>query len=625
MKKLLVFLISFGFVTFTNAQSSYLTKDIIVTQKKNINVGSLSSNSDYFPQLTHLQFPTPGSPAKGTTPINPNNVNRSTKEISLDAQIPILLRNFEGNQQQNGTPNDNDLAISNNGIIVSVINSNIAMYNQGGELLKEISLEEFSSAFNIINIKYDPKVLFDPIEEKFILVYLNGNLDSTSRIIVAFSQTSDPTGDWNVYMLNGNPLDNKTWSDYPSIGISNEDLFISFNTFFNGSENNSGFVEGTFWQINKSDGYTNKDELRTRYYSNILPGASRAIFNTNPVNGSLKPYGNHFYLISNLNREFESDLFYICKVTNSLSSGNAQLEVRELRSDVPYYESINAEQFYTRQVKELRTNDSRVLGALLHKGVLHAVGNTKTQRTNGIPTFYHLIVENFDKLGEEPQLNIYPTDTLQLGFPRIAFCGNDTDKQTFVIATSYAGKDIKAGCGALFFEENKYSKINIVKEGEGIINILPQTADRWGDYTGIQTKYNEPALVWMGGNYAKTDASANFFHRNGTWIAEYANPNNWASVKTASKTAIENTKLYPNPVKKNQFVSVEFNANWGEFYDFVITDINGRVLKTIIKNNAKAGLNRFTITPPSSLSSGAYFLQIRNSSTMLGTQKFVID
>ena len=76
---------------------------------------------------------------------------------------------------------------------------------------------------------YDPKVIYDPMEDRFVLIFLLGNAPPSTYIVTCFPETSDPTGDWNVYFLDGDPFSTGHWSDYPAIALSEEELFITIN------------------------------------------------------------------------------------------------------------------------------------------------------------------------------------------------------------------------------------------------------------------------------------------------------------------------------------------------------------------------------------------------------------
>ena len=68
-----------------------------------------------------------------------------------------MLTGFQGNPYNFSVPNDNDVAISNDGMIVSVINSTINIYTETGEELYVVSLSAFSDTLDILESDFDPR------------------------------------------------------------------------------------------------------------------------------------------------------------------------------------------------------------------------------------------------------------------------------------------------------------------------------------------------------------------------------------------------------------------------------------------------------------------------------------
>ncbi|MEM7040751.1 MAG: hypothetical protein AAF570_27565, partial [Bacteroidota bacterium] len=169
---------------------------------------------------------------------------------SAPAAAPIIGRNFEGNLAGNSVPNDNSMAISNGGKIMSCINTNILGYDLNEDTIQfNESLAAWAFPLLISGSKFDPKVVYDPVEDRFILVVLNGSTPLVSRIIIGFSQTNDPEGDWNLYSVSGDPVQDSTWSDYPAISITEGELFITVNQIIPGEPWQTGFAQSIIWQI----------------------------------------------------------------------------------------------------------------------------------------------------------------------------------------------------------------------------------------------------------------------------------------------------------------------------------------------------------------------------------------
>ncbi len=63
-----------------------------------------------------------------------------------------------------------------------------------------------------------------------------------------------------------------------------------------------------------------------------------------------------------------------------------------------------------------------------------------------------------------------------------------------------------------------FSPVVTVKQGELSINRLTDSLERWGDYTGVQPKYNEEGVVWMSGSYGRPFAKESTRGRNGVQV-----------------------------------------------------------------------------------------------------------
>lgn len=258
----------FTFHSTVQAQESYKTMDLQFDKTAEIKVKDI--RKDWAPKLISLEAPFPGNQSFKhylelikqdiKAQIDYTNVRRETYKTG-DADMPIVKSSFMGNDYDFSVPCDNDIAISNDRKVISVVNSTIYMFDAdspGDTLLIDMSLDAFADTLQLVgavNNKYDPKVAYDPIEDKFILVCLNSSQDSNkTKIIVGFSQTNDPTGDWNLYTVDGNPLSTNTWSDYPMITITEDEFFITINSIGVNEPWETGFKQTFVWQIDKYSG-----------------------------------------------------------------------------------------------------------------------------------------------------------------------------------------------------------------------------------------------------------------------------------------------------------------------------------------------------------------------------------
>jgi hypothetical protein len=581
-----------------------------------VNVESIQE--DWAPSLQNMEMPKPGTNGiraelmkmkeENEKRFPRKNIN-SIKRSGINP--PGVMRNFIGNPYNNRVPNDNDLAISNAGQLISVINSTIYIYDVNADsILRTFTLDAFAQPLGLPHSKYDPKVVYDPLADKFVMVFLNGFLDSTSRIIVAFSQTNDAAGNWNVYALPGNPLNNSTWSDYPVIGISTHELFIGINTFTNGSSNNSGFTESCFWQIKLADGY-NGNPLTTAYYNNLKPAPTQydAIFNICPVKGGSTSYGPDMYLLSNRNLMAESDTFYVIHVSDTLP--NALISMDTVIAAVKYFMPPTARQA---NGHTFDTNDSRILGAFIENDTIQFVQSC-LDTASGNAAVYHGFITN---LNGTKQINaLILADTLDLGYPNISYAGNGSGDNRAIINVNHSSATTFSGWSAYNYDGNgNYSLRKQVKAGNTYVNILSGIYERWGDYTGSQRKYNEPGVVWAVGSYGNLVGATN--RRNATWIAELTLSG--ASLSVKNKSFSNKLELYPNPT--SDMIHTQFNIDKSNYLQFNIYDMNGKIVKQLMREYVKEGQNKFSFSI-ASLASGVYIFKIENENKLIFQQKFI--
>lgn len=538
----------------------------------------------------------------------PEQVTQTHKTLTADA--PVILKSFAGQGYQFSAPNDNHLAVGSNGKLISVVNTNMTAYDTSGTVLVSQSLASFADTLGVLGYTFDPRVIYDPAADRFIVTFLNGYLDSTSQIIIAFSKTPNPEGDWNFYLLNGNPLNNSTWSDYPAIGINQHELFLTYNTFTNGSTNNSGYTESTIWQIDKAKGYAG-DTLLTNYYYDIK-WAGDTLFNTMPVNGGITLYGpNMFFLNSNPFSTIGTDSIYVLEITNTIASGIATLQASSIQMGVNYYEPIEAKQ---RNNHTLITNDARVQSAILENNSLHFTLNSVNQ-SNQRPCVYYGRVTNFS--GSKNPIALILTDTIDLAYGAIAHLNDSNHPDAVVLGCLHSSNTTNAGHSAFYIDNSGLvSARSLVKGGGGILNVLSGTQERWGDYTGCAPQYGEPGSVWYAGSYSSNNA------RNMTWLSKIRVGQPITGIESENKQ-IEDLSIYPVPAQER--LSVSFNLKQGTLIEIVLLDLQGKIVKTVVKDYTRPGTIECSIRTDA-LPSGMYLMQVRDfSGLVLANRKFSVS
>ncbi len=224
----------------------------------------------------------------------------------IDVQVG---RNFETNHLFGGYPADNNLAISNSGKIVSVDNSSIAYFSENGDSIVQFGLawNDFYGVSSALSV-FDPKVLYDSYDDRFILVTLLKDAAYTdSRILLSFSQNNIGVDSisWNHYQIHCDsvytlPTQADFWFDYPSISVNKNEFFVSLNVFdFIGST--SLFEEAIILQINKSEGVIGLPNLIVKEWKDVEVSPGDNAFSIVPLMeaSQLNSYEDTMYFVSN--------------------------------------------------------------------------------------------------------------------------------------------------------------------------------------------------------------------------------------------------------------------------------------------------------------------------------------
>ncbi len=509
---------------------------------------------------------------------------------------PVMGQNLQGNDFNSTTPNDNDLSISNDGKLVSVQNNNIFRYNTLTKVASPvISLSAFFGSLGNTQTKYDPKTIYDPVADRFIILCLAGSNSSTTNILVGFSKTSDPDGAWNLYSLQGNPLNDGFWTDFPMIALTETEVVITVNHLFNNMPWQTGFKRSVIWQIKKSNGY-NGLPLNALLHS-AINYKNKAIRNLCPVKGDRKLYGPDIYFLSNRNLDPKNDTVFLVHLTDTIGSSLQQITVIPVVSDQVYLVPPSAKQ--PGNMGDLQTNDSRVLNALRSSGQIQYVQNT-LDTLSGFAAIMHGTI---DSIGTNPHIrsNLIRDKVLEFGYPAISWAGRDSSEKTVFISFNHTGLTVFPGHSAIAWDGTSYSSLVRTKAGLGYINII-NGDDRWGDYNGSQSRYNVPGEVWINGMFGKANT------QHATWIAQLSKF--VTGISGHANSAKVSFDISPNPFI-DQF-EIVFPLDKPEILSFAIFDMKGKLVKFLLEDRIKAGKNRFSFSGKS-LARGTYTLRIRSA------------
>lgn len=132
------------------------------------------------------------------------------------------------------------------------------------------------------NYTFDPKVLYDPYADRFLVLTLEVNdppgaaAGASSRLLLAASAGSDPTlGTWRMTAINARLTSGgvERWADFPGFAVDEEAIYVSANLF--AFDENGGSYGGVrIWVVPKAAFYAGTS-FTTRVldpYQGLTPG-----------------------------------------------------------------------------------------------------------------------------------------------------------------------------------------------------------------------------------------------------------------------------------------------------------------------------------------------------------------
>jgi hypothetical protein len=690
---LLFFFSAIGFVALTqNAQR----KTVLIERTAIVNPTLIEP--DFHAEITSLEAPLPDGDSYRSFLMNQKvlakehhqnqpkkSENTFQSKTNFEPQIgaTFIPKRYTNNGLElliyGGIPSDNTMAISNDGIALVAMNSLI----YGRDLVNDTAVFADYRIFirSLANgsagsTYYDPKLYYDPIADRFICAMLKDFDPERSEVVICFSSSSDPNDEWYVYNLPGNPLDNNRWTDFPVITVTNDKLYFTANLIIPDVSWQTGFDGSIIWEMDKQLGYEGAASVNAHLYSDIKYD-NKFIRNLHAVQGA-DGVTEDLILLSNRNFDIENDTIFFLQ----LKDGN--LTIDAIKSDLPYGVPPNARQQDTDTsdpTMGLQTNDARVLGAIRFDDHIQFVSNTMNPAT-GFSAIYHGTIHN---ITDVPSISatIIGDNIRDYAYPNIAWSGNeDCDKET-IIAFNHSSFTDFPGVSALHYSnEQEYSNVITVKEGLNFVNRLPGGYERWGDYFGLQRKYNEPGKVYSFGylamannnnsgyfaelispdtskltlnlslaeavNICNNTVNLNILYGEAPFEIFWTTPNfsglssalsmnNLCQGDTVSVTVsdsrgcqesiifiipkanLENgVSVFPNP--SSDMIAIQFNLDEASLIKVELYDHNGRLVKVIREQHTKEGLNEltFSLNP---LAAGQYAVVLYKNEVKLETHK----
>ena len=188
-----------------------------------------------------LMVPRPDSEGESDVAEEQAATVASTKGMS-----PGLDASFISLGQSSTTVPDTNGAVGPSHLMVT-FNDRVGFQDREGTMLDSMTLNSFWSALGVTDA-FDPKVVYDPHVDRFIMVTCAQRRSSSSSMLLGVSLTDDPTGSWDLWQFDGDS-GNQRWVDYPSLGFTANRITFTSNMFSIGGDLFQGV---NVWVIDKS-------------------------------------------------------------------------------------------------------------------------------------------------------------------------------------------------------------------------------------------------------------------------------------------------------------------------------------------------------------------------------------
>ena len=465
-------------------------------------------------------------------------------------------RTARNGNQFSTEPPDQGLAVGG-GFVLEAVNSALNVYDTDGiqQLLRPVAMSEFfglppginrTTGFNGV-FPGDPVALFDPETERwFVAAWAQLNTATgvplqQSRLYLAVSETSDPTGAYLIYTLNTTLAKDPDQGgpripDFPHFAVDHYGLYISINEFNITPEGTfDGFIDAAILAISKQDLINGSGGSFPNVVRFPLPSSSGFEFTvfpayTPPGGGPLLANGGtQFFVSSHFVSTSEHTLaLWALTNTKSLDTATPDLNLSAVVVDTqPYHfptvPAVQKKGFHPlgaslgEPVEKLDPGDFRVISATYSSGRLWATLTSQMLDTNGVP---RAVVDYF---AFSPNINgPFFTATLvtqgvvskpgaSLIYPAIAV---NAQQKGGIIFTLVGPNDFPSAA-FVPVNNNSVGPIQIARAGNepedgftGYRAFGGNGVARWGDYSAAAI--DTDGVIWMATEYTPDIARTSF-------------------------------------------------------------------------------------------------------------------
>jgi len=487
----------------------------------------------------HQRFRLGQIPAfSGTSDISGNKELLGTDGLQVSSNLIGLVTdaiNYDQNASNTGyynIPPDNTGAAGPAHFVLAV-NVSIEWYTKAGTQEHSEDLTNFFSSTSPTYGLFDPKVLYDQYNKRFVVIALEeDDANQVSNIHLAVSQTSNPNDGWYFQKINSqlSISGTETWADFPGLGLSSEALYITCNMF---DFSAYSFQASRLWILDKGL-YSGGSSTVNVYDPSTSAGLSSQAFTLQPahMHGTQPDNVGTFMFSTEWSDGTNNDLIGVFRVDDPLAAAggpsfNVQFlnpgEIHDNSSgvpDAPQSGTSNTIDFGDTRAQTCAWSSNRLLGGFT---VNPSSGTDGGQAT---VFWFDINTTTLSSLTLTQQGNVGGEDiatAAYTGYPAISV-NQDGD---VAIGFSASASTIYAGAYYTLHTDNEANGVvqasQTLHSGQDYYyRTFGSGRNRWGDYSAISVDPADNLNFWVFNQYAMTRGSLSG-GEDGRWATCFAN------------------------------------------------------------------------------------------------------
>lgn len=412
--------------------------------------------------------------------------------------------------------------------LMTVLNSEVLIQDRQGRRLSRVILEDFWRAHSPVEIAFDPRIAYDPRNDRWVFCVLTEPESSNNALYVGVSQTGDPTGRWNLYRFT--PDVTSTWMDFPTMAINGPWVLITVNNY---SLTTGRYVRATVFAMTAQDLYQGRGRFRA--FADVALSAPV----TDVVSTGTRP--------ASLASAYDDDtggegVIRISEVRGEVGAETFVQDVVRLRVPQPWRFSAGEVQLGPQLGTNLKLDlgDDRMQQCVFRAGTIWCVHNiflpTGSSPSRGGVQWLEISSDGNStyRLTRHGRLED-PTGETMYAYPAIAVNRNNDVLMGYsrFSAQQYASANFSFRAGA--DPVGQFQTDSVLKQGEGPFRQRGRT-NRWGDYSVAQVDPVDDLTLWTLQEYAGSPTTSGV-SRWATWWGAVT-PNAAACSFTVSQTTV---------------------------------------------------------------------------------------